>query len=67
MCGNPVAGILENHSFEYHKDVKILFFHTFSKASKLEVLLSYLIYPVSYTHLLRHALLHTLNPDLSVF
>lgn len=37
-CG----GHLENHSFEYHKDVKSLFFHTFSKASKLEVLLSYL-------------------------
>jgi len=44
VCVNPVVGILENHSFEYHKDVKILFFHTFSKASKLEVLLSYLIY-----------------------
>ena len=41
-CVNPVVGILENHSFENHKDVKILFFHTFSKASKLEVLLSYL-------------------------
>ena len=27
---------------EYHKDVKILFFHTFSEASKFEVLLSYL-------------------------
>ena len=26
----PVVAILENHSLEYHKDVKILFFHTFS-------------------------------------
>lgn len=34
--------ISNHHSFEYHKDVKSLFFHTFSKASKLEVLLSYL-------------------------
>ena len=38
----PVVAILENHSLEYHKDVKILFFHTFSQASKFEVLLSYL-------------------------
>ena len=37
-----VVVILENHSFEYHKDVKILFFHTFSEASKFEVLLLYL-------------------------
>ena len=35
-------GILENYSFEYHKDVKILFFRTFSKASKHEILLSHL-------------------------
>ena len=38
----PVVAILENHSLEYHKDFKILFFHTFSEASKFEVLLSYL-------------------------
>ena len=38
-----VVDILENHSFKYHKDVKSLFFHTFSKTSKFEVLFSYLI------------------------
>jgi len=42
VYANPVAVILENHSFEYHKDVKRLFSHTFSEASKLEVLLLYL-------------------------
>lgn len=40
MYVNPVVVILENHSFEYHKDVKSLFFHTFSETSNLEVLLS---------------------------
>ena len=34
-----MAGILEKCSFEYYKDVKILFFHMFSETSKLEVLL----------------------------
>ena len=38
----PLEVILENHSFEYHKDVKRLFFHTFFEASKFKVLLSYL-------------------------
>ena len=42
MCVNPVVGILENHSLEYRKDVKILFFHMFSEASMFEVLLLYL-------------------------
>ena len=42
MCVNLVVVILENHNFEYLKDVKRLFFHIFSEASKFEVLLSYL-------------------------
>ena len=29
VCVNPVAVILENHSFGYRNDVKSLFFHTF--------------------------------------
>ena len=37
-----MVGILENHSLEYRKDVKILFFHMFSEASMFEVLLLYL-------------------------
>ena len=39
-----VAVILENRSFEYLKDVKSLFSHTFSATSKFEVLLSYLFF-----------------------
>ena len=42
MYVNPVVGILENHSLEYRKDVKILFFHMFSESSMFEVLLLYL-------------------------
>ena len=35
VCVNPVAVILENHSFGYRKDVKSLFFHTFLKPQSL--------------------------------